>query len=152
MATTTSGCLIDIPNDPSIEETARAWNPYDWLKQGKVYPSNDTPPVVLAGRQQTLSLCPKHTVLLPEQQLSIIDLLRLDLPTQPSVLVVQQAMSWFHTMEPNEDIRNVCSRPLPPVKVIQDLQKAFGQAWFDGAQSIIDPHHTHSRLPLFCLE
>ncbi len=102
MSTTSSNHPIDVFDDPFIDETTQAaWNPHDWLKQGKVYPSQNTPPVILAGRQQTLALHPEHSALLPDKHLSVTDLLQLNLPTQPSVLVTQRAKLWFHPMEPN---------------------------------------------------
>ncbi|PSS17150.1 hypothetical protein PHLCEN_2v3208 [Hermanssonia centrifuga] len=68
---------------------------------------------------------------------------RLDTPSQPSALVLQKATSCFDRAEPNESITATSCRPLLPARFLDQLVKAFGQAWFDGARSVVDPLIRH---------
>jgi hypothetical protein len=39
---------------------------------------------------------------------------------------------------PTNDIKILLKQPIPPATFLHDLEKEFGQAWFDGARSIVD--------------
>ena len=43
------------------------------------------------------------------------------------------------------------TRPIPPKEWLEELDKDFGQAWFNGAQSIEDKWFKNSQLPLWTL-
>ena len=52
---------------------------------------------------------------------------------------------------PVTDTECLRTQPVPQEKVLDQLLKDFGQAWFDGAKSVVDPRFNdgHDRLPLW---
>ncbi|KAH7903096.1 hypothetical protein BJ138DRAFT_1197369 [Hygrophoropsis aurantiaca] len=90
-------------------------------------------------------------LLLDAIQISILELLRTPIPEQSTVLVQMQPNKCFSILEPNEDLECLKTRKIPPAQWLEAMEKAFGQAWFDGAKSIIDFSVVGSRLPLWTL-
>ena len=88
---------------------------------------------------------------IPDRTLSIADLLRTQLPLQPSVLVTTKANAAFSQLPPNENATALENRPIPNAEYLKDLEASFGQAWFDGARSIVDSRNKNSRFPLWAL-
>ncbi len=124
----------------------------DWIGCGKTYPHTDTPAFILAARQEALAIPASHASLLPDPKSSVLDLLAFTLPSGPSVVVtLQQADRAFSFDEPTDDLKVLARRPVPSMKFLAKLQKAFGQAWFSGARSIVDGSRKHSRVPLQAL-
>ncbi len=113
----------------------------------------DPPPVVGAARRQILAIPPHERLFLPSEDLSITALLQLELPSQPLVLAYEKAQTAFTHLPPTESLNAVSmkSRPIPPSDYIKTLWSAFGQAWFDGAQSVVDFRYKQSRLPLYVI-
>ncbi|KAI0629632.1 hypothetical protein C8Q77DRAFT_1065756 [Trametes polyzona] len=125
--------------------------PTEWIGCGKVYPSADTPEFIEAARREVLTIPSWYTTLLPDSKLSVLEFLALPLPTQPSVLVNYDAQRVFSFDSPTDSLTMLVNRPIPSPEFIQDMHKAFGQAWFSGAQSIIDPRYKQSRVPFYAL-
>ncbi|TFY61180.1 hypothetical protein EVJ58_g4673 [Rhodofomes roseus] len=138
---------IDIPDD----DTTAQWVESEWLRQGRTYPGADTPACILNARRNILSV-PTHLLyLLPDLHYSVMELLQKPLPKQPSTLIGQDAAASFSILPPTEDLPAIATRPLPPSKHLGNLHSAFGQAWFDGARSVVDWRYKDSRLPLYTL-
>ncbi|TFK81466.1 hypothetical protein K466DRAFT_656140 [Polyporus arcularius HHB13444] len=138
-------------DDDSDSELLCQWNALDWIGKNKTY--RDPPPVVIAARRQVLAIPPFERKLLPHPSLPISRLLEKKLPAQPATLTQEKAASTFARHPATESLQAVDFqwRPIPPSGYIQALRNAFGQAWFDGAQSVIDFRYKHSRLPLHVL-
>ncbi|KAJ2979226.1 hypothetical protein NUW54_g11171 [Trametes sanguinea] len=141
---------IELGSDTDSDIQAR-WDPSDWIGRGLAYPANDTPAVVLAGRRLALAIPSRYEGLLPHPELSIDAFLEAHLPTQRSGLVSSTSMELFSKDAPNEDLAKIVHRPIPPSRVLKTLQQTFGQAWFDGARSVVDPYYKRSRLPLYAV-
>jgi hypothetical protein len=53
--------------------------------------------------------------------------------------------TWFSHDKPSTvDITVLKSRPIPPKDFLDKLEKDIGQAWFDGAKSVIDMRFNNS--------
>ena len=139
--------VIEIPDDTPITE----WVESEWIGKGKKYPASDVPLVIQMARSKVLAIPLTYTAYIPSRHLSISDLLNAELPVQSAALISIAAVNVFSTEKPNEDITCLKTRPIPPKEWLDKLEKAFGQAWFDGAQSIVDPRYKFSRLPLWVL-
>lgn len=139
--------VIEIPDDTPITE----WIEDEWIGKGKIYPASDVPLVIQMARSRVLAIPLTYTMYLPSRQLSITDFLKAELPVQSSALISIAAINVFSTEEPNEDITCLKTRPIPPKEWLDKLEKAFGQAWFNGAWSIVDPRYKSSHLPLWVL-
>ena len=59
----------------------------------------------------------------------------------------------FSKEEPNEDMAclKLETRPIPQKAWLEQLEKDFGQAWFNGTRSIEDKRYKKSRLQFFAL-
>jgi hypothetical protein len=64
---------------------------------------------------------------------------------------MHSAAGAFSKEEPNEDMTCLKTRPIPPKAWLEQLDKDFGQAWLNGAQSIEDKRYKNSRLQLCAL-
>ncbi|KAH7905193.1 hypothetical protein BJ138DRAFT_1130617 [Hygrophoropsis aurantiaca] len=138
---------IAIDDDPNI-----IFNAPEWIGTGQTYPAADTPSYILAARAALLAIPTANLLYLPHTKMSILDFLQAPLPAQPSVLVQEKAKKNFSMLEPNEDITCLRYRKIPPTEWIQALNTAFGQAWFDGAKSLVDWRYgKDSRLPLWII-
>ncbi|KAH9855569.1 hypothetical protein C2E23DRAFT_813848 [Lenzites betulinus] len=142
-------------NQPSVidiqDETSQSFNPDDWIGRGKTYPNDNTPMFILDARKDTLALPPEYKHLIPAPQLSVLQLLAIELPHQPANCVAPRADRQFSFDPPNEDPGILALRPVPSPHFLAGLQKAFGQAWFSGALSLVDYRFKNSRLPLWAL-
>ncbi|KAH7912046.1 hypothetical protein BJ138DRAFT_1112718 [Hygrophoropsis aurantiaca] len=136
------------------DDTYKQFVSKEWIGCGKKYPECDTPPHILTARAAVLAIPDTYAgTYLPHPHLSVLDFLRVPFPAQPSVLVSEQAdASCFSALRANEELTCLRTRKIPPSEWIQKLEKAFGQAWFDGAQSIVDRQFgQQSRLPLWVI-
>ena len=127
------------------------WNPHEWIGTGKTYPTKDTPHAISAARAELLVVPEEYRCRYPDRALSISELLDKTLLVQSSVLATVPAHSCFRVEPPNEDLTILDTRSIPPLKWIRDAITGLGQAWFDGAQSIVDWRYQHSRLPFWVL-
>jgi hypothetical protein len=74
-----------------------------------------------------------------------------NLMTRTTQKPILSAAGAFSKEEPNEDMACLKTRPIPPKAWLEQLEKDFGQAWFNGTRSIEDKRYKNSRLPLFTL-
>ncbi|KAI0329285.1 hypothetical protein GY45DRAFT_1253214 [Cubamyces sp. BRFM 1775] len=134
-------------------ELLAQWRESEWIGQKKTYPTAQTPSVVLAARRQVLSIPPDELDMFPSPLMSVASFLEMDLPAQPTRLVFEKPETTFRHELPTETLQgvNFQMRPIPPKPFIEKLEQSFGQAWFDGAHSIVDSRYKQSRLPLYVL-
>ena len=133
--------LADAP--PFIEK--------DWINAGKQYPIQNTPYEVQWARDQLLEVPTTFLHHLPARDLPVTEFLRAKLPHQSSQIITTKARTWFNHDAPTTDVRILMNRPIPPPTFLANLEKELGQAWFDGAKSIVDHRFNNSmdRFPLW---
>jgi hypothetical protein len=101
--------VIEIDDDPTLP-----WEPVDWIKAGKKYPTSNTPPHILSARSAILEMPPHMLLMLPDRTLSVVDLLKYALPVKSTTLVLSQVSDAYTPLEPNEDLNILATRPVPP--------------------------------------
>ena len=140
--------LVDSPDDPLHQE----WNEREWIGVGKKYPvSGEVPAFIKAARSKVLAVPPIYSSYIPSPRMSITDLLKAKLPVQSSALIMHSAAGAFSKEEPNEDMTCLKTRPIPPKDWLEQLDKEFGQGWFNGARSIKDKRYKSSLVQLCAL-
>jgi hypothetical protein len=140
--------ILDTPDNPPHQE----WVVKEWIGVGKKYPIlGEVPAFIEAARSQVLAVPPACLSYIPSKRMSITDLLKANLPTQSSTLTMHTAAGAFSKEELNEELTCLKTRSIPPKDWLEMLEKDFGQAWFNGAQSIEDKWFKNSRLPLCVL-
>ena len=145
---TTQNPILDIPDDPPHQE----WNEREWIGVGKKYPvSGEVPAFIEAACSKVLAVPSIYSLYIPKPKMSITDLLKAKLPIQSSTLIMHSAAGVFSKEEPNEDMACLKTRPIPPKAWLEQLDKDFGQAWFNGARSIEDKRYKNSRLQVCAL-
>ena len=143
---------IEFSDEDSDSDLHKEWDEKHWIGVGKKYPvSGEVPTFIEAARKKVLALPPIYSSHIPNPEVSITDLLRTTLPPQSLALITHSAAGAFSKGEPNEDIACLKTRPIPPKAWLEQLEKDFGQAWFNGTRSIEDKRYKDSRLPLFAL-
>ena len=138
--------VIDLDTSPSLDLT-------QWIRQQKTYDTRTLPFQVIEACTAATRLPDDHHVLIPSPDLSVHDYLSVNLPVLLASIVTLKPGCWFITDTPDKEFSYLFSRPFPPPSAIQRLRAAFGQAWIDGAKSIIDPRFNDGRdwLPLWTL-
>jgi hypothetical protein len=138
--------ILDLDNVPPFIDK-------QWIKAGKQYPKNNTPYEVLWARNDILNIPEVHLNHLPEQNLPVSQFLLHELPLQSAEIITTKARSWFNPDMPITDTKILLNRPIPPAAFLLDLEREFGQAWFDGTRSIVDHRFNNSteRFPLWVL-
>lgn len=109
-----------------------------WINVGKTYPTTNTPYEVVWARARLLRIPNLETRHLPAPELSVKNFLGIALPQESAEIITTKAKLWFSRDEPTTDIKILLSRPIPPKTFITKLESALGQAWFDGAKSVVD--------------
>jgi hypothetical protein len=75
---------------------------------------------------------------LPEPGLSVNKFIALKLPQILSEIIANKVMRWFSKNSPSILDTQILQRPIPSPAFIIQLEQAVGQAWLDGAKSVID--------------
>lgn len=109
----------------------------EWIQVGKQYPKDPPLPVHWA-RLDKLSIPQEFESFLPAPSLPITKFLALQYPQQSSGLISTKAQAWFSPDNPTTDIASLMSWPIPLKQFLSILEKSFGQALFDGANSVVD--------------
>ena len=88
---------------------------------------------------------------LPQSSLSVTELVSFKLPRVSSEFISTKVISWFSTDEPTIDYSILTTRPIPSREFLSKLNDAAGQAWLNGAKSIVDHRFNDGtdRLPLW---
>ncbi|KAK7434747.1 hypothetical protein VKT23_020025 [Stygiomarasmius scandens] len=127
----------------------------EWIGQGRLY--KDVPMTVINARADALAVPYSVKASYPPPNLAVTKYVAIPFPQQPYSLITTKERAWFSTHEPtvSEDKcwSLIWNRSIPPQTVLNDLEAAFGQNWFDGAQSLVDPRYqkTTYYLPLYVL-
>lgn len=140
-----------MPDKSTAQNSATRWDENTWIRTGKAYPSSDTPLFIRDARLKVLAIPAECAAYFPAQTLSINDFLKMDLPSRTTTLILHKAEKSFSKELPNTSLAHIAALSIPPKEYIQSLEKAFGQAWFDGEKSIIDFRHKQSWLPLWTI-
>ena len=136
---------IDAPDNSPLQE----WVETEWINNGKKYPiSGEVPTFIQEAHSKTLAMPPICSAYIPSQHMSIADLLKATLPAQSSAIITHSAARAFNKEEPNEELACLKTRPIPPKYWLEEIDKEFGQAWFDGARSLEDKQFKGSRVAL----
>ncbi|KAF4569611.1 hypothetical protein EYR36_009408 [Pleurotus pulmonarius] len=123
-----------------------------WIGVNQKYP-DEPPQEVHWAKRDAFALPPEYSHYLPASSLSVHDLLYMQLPKESSELIITSAERWFSRDTPTTDPACILERTIPPKSFLASLEKACGQAWFDGAQSVIDYRYNDGldRLPRFVI-
>ena len=137
--------LIDLAGEAGDFEQAK------WISTGQIYPTD--PPAAMRAYHDTIYNIPSkfRSMLMPDNAMSVLDLIGLELPKTTSDILTYSAKTWFSKENPTEDIRCLISRNLPSKSFVDDAKAVSGQAMLDGAKSIEDPHYKGGRLPLWTI-
>ena len=138
---------IDLTQTPEFDKE-------QYIGQGKEYISSGAIPIgVLAAQQQMVSLPEFAAALLPLASTPVAQFIDIDLPQVTSGFIMYKAKGWFSKDKPNVDVTPLRHRPVPNEDFLQELDSTFGEAWLDGARSIIDQRcdDVKERLPLWTL-
>ena len=90
---------------------------------------------------------------LPSSNVPVVDFVAWELPHLSSEIIPTKAEKWFSKDSPSISFHVLLSRPVPSGEFVRKLDIAYGQAWLDGAQSIIDYRFNNGsdRLPLWVI-
>ena len=127
----------------------------DWIGRGKIYNRTTLPAFVTIAMSDIVEI-PRNIASnqLPAANLSIPDFLAFDLPRISSELISSKAAVWFNAEPPNTPMYNsLLRRSIPSPEFLKQIDNAFGQAWFDGAKSVVDQRFNDGkdRLPLWII-
>ena len=138
--------LLDLAAVPSFIKS-------EWIGIGKKYPTTDTPLEVVWARAELLKIPETQAGHLPSPNIPITQFLHIQFPPQSSEIITVKPQAWFSNDTPTTNIGFLMKRPIPPRQFLLKLEGAMGQAWFDGAKSILDTRFNNSqdRLPLWVI-
>ncbi|GLB37775.1 hypothetical protein LshimejAT787_0408260 [Lyophyllum shimeji] len=138
--------ILDLDELPQFIES-------EWIGVGKKYPQKDVPFYISWAKAERLEIPQAYLHHLPPVDLPVEKFLLFKLPSQSNEIIATKAAAWFSHDEPKIDIIGLLSWPVPPRSFLDNLEAAFGQAWFDGSRSIVDHRFNDSthRLPLWAI-
>lgn len=125
----------------------------NWINVGKKYPKKNTPYEVLWAKEELLEIPTTARQRLPPPTLPVADFIQVKLPQQSAEIIMSKTKFWFSCDEPSTNPVTLTTRPIPPESFLEKLEQDLGQAWFDGARSIIDKRFNNAtdRLPFWVI-
>ena len=126
----------------------------DWIGRGKIYDQTKLPAFVTIAKSKVLEIPQSLAIPFPKATLSVEDFLTYDLPRVSAELISIKTDLWFSIDPPKTLVDNaILSRWIPSLEFLSQLEKSFGQAWFNGAKSVVDPRFNEGRdrLPLWII-
>jgi len=124
-----------------------------WIRAGKDY--NTVPLSVTLAANERLAIPGIVLASLPATALPVIEFLSCTLPRVSVDTISTKIQMWFSQEPPSiVHVHEIfVSRPIPSNEFVSRLSKAVGQAWLDGAQSVIDCrfNNGNERLPLWAI-
>ena len=125
----------------------------EWIGVQRCYPTLNTPYEVEWAKQALLKIPEAQIIHFPSPILPVTQFIQLNLAPQSAEIIMTKPQMWFSPDKPTSDITVLISRPIPPKGFLDKLTQAMGQAWFDGAKSIVDVRFNNStdRLPLWVI-
>jgi hypothetical protein len=130
----------------------RRFNLEEWiLVHGKIYPGSNTPAQISRERRILLKIPLKHAANIPQPSKPITHLL--SSTTLPSLIPTPPILATEFSIDPPILSTNYLpTLSLPPLAYTQSMLLLFGQAWFDGMHSVIDPTNKKRCLPFWILQ
>jgi hypothetical protein len=111
----------------------------EWIGQGKLYNVAEIPEHVSDEKAKLLSIPAAFEAFIPPDDMPMVQFLTLKLPAQSSEFIPVKVKKCFSKQPPQADVRDtLTSRPIPSQETLRQLEDAVGQAWFDGAKSIVE--------------
>lgn len=124
----------------------------DWIGKGKKYPAKSTPAFIVNARNRRLATPIAALKLLPSKIDPVSTLLSYDIPNQAVQFFLFKDSNLFSQLPPTIDIQVLLTRDVPPPSQLKKLREDFGQAWFNGCQSIVDKRYSDGGgLPLWAI-
>lgn len=140
--------LIEVDDDELFEEKV-------WIGRGKKYDWANLPGSVTSAKNASLEVPGDflHRAHLPPSNLSVANFLSFKLPRLSSEIISSKTSTWFSPDEPATDNDILILRPVPLPEFIHSLDTNYGQAWLDGAKSVVDQRFNDGadRLPLWTI-
>ncbi|KDQ60091.1 hypothetical protein JAAARDRAFT_45943 [Jaapia argillacea MUCL 33604] len=125
---------VEDSQDTVADESPPPFDPLCWISQGKRY--KDVPMVVSLELCRCVSLPTLATLLLPPNDMPILDLLNFTLPCILGSFQLIPPTSCFSSDTPNTGFDSIITQPIPPREFVEQLRAAAGQAMLDGMLSI----------------
>ena len=123
----------------------------EWTRlHGKIYPSSNTPAQISRKQWFLMKIPAEHAATIPQPSMPIAQLI--SSTTLPSLSVTTSLSSEFSFDPPILLINNLSALCLPPLAHTESMLASFGQAWFDGKHSVVDPTNNKLRLPFWILQ
>jgi hypothetical protein len=131
---------------------ARHFDLEEWVRlHGKTYPTLNTPAQVSREQRFLMKIPAGHAAAIPPPSMPIA--LLISSTTLPSLSLTTASLSTeFSSDPPILSIDNLSALRLPPLAYTQSMLASFGQAWFDGKLSVVDPTNNKLRLPFWILQ
>lgn len=123
---------IDDLDDPP------AFNKHEWLRKDKIYSPSALPYFVVEACTKALAVPQQVKKYFPSHDISVLDLLKKNLPLQSSAPNIIKPEAWFSMEAPNGNLDIQLTQKIPSDQLITELGKIAGQKWSDGAQSLVD--------------
>ena len=127
----------------------------EWIGLNKKYEWAKLPAFVTNARHEIMAIPQNflHNSGLPKPDVSVIEFLSCKLPRMSAEIISSKTKTWFSTDKPNIGYDLLISRSVPSAEFIGRLDEASGQAWFDGARSVVDHRFNdgRDRLPLWII-
>ena len=111
----------------------------------KVYARKDLPYFVIDACTKALAIPSCKMTRFPTQNISVTDLLKKSLPPRSSALITSKRSTWFSKEKPHSSLDCLMDGPIPNDDFLDKLNDDTGQAWLDGARSIIDQRFNDGR-------
>ncbi len=128
-----------------------AFKASEWIGTNRPYVN--VPEEVSNAKNRCLEVPTSFSSQFPSPTLSVVDVLAFTLPEMSNGIVTSKTALWFSKDIPTTAPDCLWMRPVVSESYLKVLERDFGQAWLDGAQSMIDPRFNsgRDRLPLWML-
>jgi len=136
--------------DLDEERDSSTFEPGKWIQRGLKYQT--VPFHVINAHLHALNI-PETAPPLPCSSVPITEFLCLTLPIQSVNIITSKPDQWFSNGPPKEDMSILLTHPIPNMEFLAQLKATAGQAWLDGATSVVDKRFDDSqdRLPLWVI-
>jgi hypothetical protein len=131
------------------------FNSSKWLNGQHRYPKANIPKDILNERRRLLRIPLFYAGFIPSSKISIHDLLdSTSLPVFDNHLALHPNNNPIFSSRPADTNLpyDLTARAIPSVTSTSALLLSFGQHWFDGAQSLVDPREPSQSLPFWVLQ
>ena len=127
----------------------------EWIGVGKQYIVENLPEYVSDAKEALLKI-PRsfEATYIPQDELVVNQFIKKDIPTQSAELWPIKAADCFSPNNPTIAWDMLARRTVPSSQILTTLESALGQAWFDGAKSVIDWRYNDGQeyLPFWVIQ